>query len=70
MRGLGNAGQHGQHAAIVLAGIGLTGDGQGAGKTHLFGHQAVDAFDFFLVVVAQAHEAGLRAGSAFGTTKL
>ena len=70
MRRLRHRRQHAKHPAVVLARVRLAGHRQGALEPHFFRHPPVDRLHLVGVVVAQAHETGLRARGALGAAKV
>ena len=61
----GDAGEGVEDLGVDLAGVGLSGDGVGAGEAHLFRDRCFELADFGVVAVEELEEAGLGSGGAF-----
>ena len=65
-----DAGENVQHAGIHFSGIRLSGDRIAAVESHFFGDLAVDLMYLGEISVKELQEAGLCAGSSFGSQQL
>ena len=70
MRGLGNAGEHAEHAEINLTAVGLAGYRIAGGEAHLLCDHLVELAALRMIAVKQLEEGRLGAGGALGSEEL